>query len=252
MDDTSQCWLLLSGGNLRVWGGTLVAFSACVNKARIEWDRSLSLALATNNRQRTGAAAAVHVSRAHPLSLKCPTLQMHYSFYSLSHIRQLCSHAHPQTSSAQQPSQGQIAVAEDTRWNHQSQKDPSGQIKFVLMWAECNASRVKTGPSWLEGMRARRGFSRHPEANQSRGLERGCGFQRPTGTPLPLVTDSAVLQSILQRDEKQLEGWRGCCSNPHLFSANPSSERSWLFASTSGMEELWCSMIKVTLGCCES
>lgn len=35
----------LSWGNLRVWGGTLVAFSACFNKARTEWDRSLSLAL---------------------------------------------------------------------------------------------------------------------------------------------------------------------------------------------------------------
>lgn len=243
LDNTSQGWLLPQLRKPAGVRGTLVAFSACFNKARTEWDRGLSPALEMLS----------HKQQAKDWSCcrsACVTCTPYRYITVFTPCHRSHPQAHPQTSTAAEP--GQIAVAEDTWWNHQSQKDPSGQIKSVLMWAECNASRVKTGPSWLEGMRARRGFSLHPQANQSRGLERGCGFQRPTGTPLPLVTDSSVLQSILQRDEKQLEGWRGRCSNPHLFSANPSSETSWLFASASGMEELWCSVIKVTLGCCES
>lgn len=70
----------------------------------------------------------------------------------------------------QQQGPGQIAVSEDTWWNHQSQKAPSGRIKFVLMRAERHAGRAKMGPRWLEGVwGAYRGFSLHLEAYQSNG-----------------------------------------------------------------------------------
>lgn len=114
-------------------------------------------------------------------------------------------------------------------------------VKSSLSWCEQSAMPAEQRQA-LAGWRAWgacRGFSLHPEAYQSHGLGLGCGFERPTETQLPLVTDSSVVQSILQRNEKQLEGWRAHCSNLHLFSTNSSSEGSWLFASTSRMAKLW-------------
>lgn len=66
--------------------------------------------------------------------------------FSQSPTRQLHTRAHPHTDIRTAVEPGQIAVAEDTCWNHQSQEPPSGQIKFVLVWTERNASRAKTGP----------------------------------------------------------------------------------------------------------
>lgn len=74
-------------------------------------------------------------------------------------FRQSFTHAHPHTGTRTAVERGQIAVAEDTWWNHQSQEPPSGQIRFVLVWAECSASWAKTGPRWLAGARGMLGLS---------------------------------------------------------------------------------------------
>lgn len=42
---------------------------------------------------------------------------------------------------------GQIAVAEDTRGDHQSRRPPSGQIKFVPARTKMYGSSAKAGPS---------------------------------------------------------------------------------------------------------
>lgn len=59
----------------------------------------------------------------------------------IKHIFQICCHSqtvvHTRkstlTNAGTPVEAGQIAVAEDTWWNHQSQEPPSGQMKFVLV-----------------------------------------------------------------------------------------------------------------------
>lgn len=188
-------------------------------------------------------------AHAKPFRLKCLYLQLHEN--SLSHIRQLCTYAHPHASIRAAVEPDQIAVAEDTWWNHQSQKAPSGQIKFVLMWAERNASRAKTGPSWLEGVR-------------------GMPWLFTTSGGISITWIRTRLWLRKANWEAASTGDRFLCSAVHpaakwetaggmestLFK--PESVLCklllWrkLLASTSRMAELWCLMIKVTLGCWES
>lgn len=159
-----------------------MAFSALFNKARIEWARSLSLAWEILDHKqadkRVGAAttALPHVHTTAPSVLKCSYLQRWDSLYSL----RSCTHMHDHTEAFLAAAKGRARLLRlkirGGIINHK--KAPSGQIKFVLIRAERNASRAKTGPRWLEGVRGMPGFSLHPQAYQSHGLGRDCGFRK--------------------------------------------------------------------------
>lgn len=128
------------------------------------------------------------------------------------------AHAHPHTNGSAAVELGQIAGAEDTWWNHQSQETPSGQIKFVLVWSVPSA-----GPFQVGGLKGRaRSFP--PEIRSyvnyvadwrigGRWLRRGCDFVRTFATMPPMLTEFCVLQSTLQPNDKQLEGCRAPCTS---------------------------------------
>lgn len=175
------------------WGGTRWHFQLLFNKAWIEWAHSLSLeAQTTCERLELPLLwTLLHLhTQPHVLTYRGP-------FHSLSH-----THTHTQVL-AQQLSWGQIAVAEDMCWNHQSQRAPSGRIRFVLTWAEPNVSRAKTGPRWLEGVRGIQG-----DINQvdRQWLGRGRGCEKANWEAAFTVTDSSFLPCVPQRNGKQLEG----------------------------------------------
>lgn len=172
--------------------------------------------------------------------------------YSLSHSDSR-SHMHTHTQALAQQSSGARLLWLKIRGgiiNHKSLP----LVKSGLSWCERSAVPAEQRQA-LAGWRARgacRGFPRHPEAYQSCGrwmdgrtmIRTRLWLRiRPTGTHLPLVTDSSLLQSTLQRNEKQLEGWRAHCSN-HICSLQTRPQKEdWLPASTSWMAELWRLMI---------
>lgn len=189
---------------------------------------------------------------ANPLRLKCAYLQLHENFYSLSRIRSVVhtctpTHKHSHSSGARPDCCGWRYLVESSITKGSLR---SNQVCPDVNRALCQPS--EDGPSLAGGREGHAGalhyIQRHINQVDGQWLGRGCGFERPTGTRLPLVTDSSVLQSILLPNEKQLERWGAHCSNSHLSSVNATSEGSWLFASASRMAELWHLMIKVTLG----
>lgn len=195
-----------------------MAFSALFNKAWIEWARSLSLAWETLDHkqadERVGAATAAlpHVHTTAPSVLKCPYLQLRDSLYSL----RSCTHTHDHTEAFLAAAEARARLLRlkirGGIINHK--KAPSGQIKFVLIRAERNASRAKTGPRWLGGVRGMPGFSLHPQAYQSHGLGRGRGFRKAKWDAAPTGDRFVCSPFRPAAKEKQLEGWRAHCSNP--------------------------------------
>lgn len=198
----------------------------------------------TTTQQTTGAATVAHVTRAsggcfhlHTNSvLNILTRKLHKNFLFPVTFRQLNTHTH-----ARKHSHSGRARPDCCGWRYVVESSItraslwSNQVCPGVSRTQCQPS--EDGPSLVGGREGYAGaFSRHPEAYQSRGrwmdgrwLGRGCGFARPTGTQLPLLTDSSVLQSTLQRNEKQLEGRRAHCSSRICSLQTPPSKKRLAF-----------------------
>lgn len=125
----------------------------------------------------------------------------------------------------------QIAVAEDMWWNHQSQEPPSGQIKFVLVWTERNASRAKTGPHWLPGARGKPGLFMTSGGTSiswqmdGRTMIRTRLWLHKTNWDAASNGDGFFFSSVHPTAKWETAGGsESSLFNLHLFSANSTSE----------------------------
>lgn len=213
--------------------GNPLAFWASFNKAWIELVHSLSLAWEMLHHKQRGDNWSHACGYYHTCTILFWTFlpRIVWDFLFTVTFRRSFTHALPHTGTRTAVERGQIAVAEDTWWNHQSHEPPSGQIRFVLVWAECSASWAKTGPRWLAGARGMPGLS-----TTSGGISilRQMDGRMMIRTRLWLCkahweassTGDGFLPSSVHPTAKweTAGGMEGALFKPHLFSANSSSE----------------------------